>query len=201
VVAESADPSRLLDRRTRRDAWGRQWIHPDAADRDALVDLVGQWLGFRYRQGPLLRYEWAYRDIAPKVFIEEYCGDAQALPPDLKVLCIDGQPELFSLFRRSSAFHLTSTARFLPHEAAHARAAADVDERTWTWVENSSQELARGTDLLRVDWLLTPRGPRLGELTNYPSSGVPTFEGHARLTSEQLDAYLSSRWTLPTRYQ
>jgi hypothetical protein len=201
VVAESADPTRRLDGRTRRDSWGRHWVHPDRLDLEVLTGLLHQWLGMRYRQGPLLRYEWAYRDIEPKVLVEEYCGDEHGLPTDLKVLCIGGEPRLFSMFRRSREFRLSESRRFLAEEGEQARAAAQVTEATWNWLGQASRALSRDTDLLRVDWLLSKRGPLLGELTSYPSSGVPTFEGHARLTSDQVDATLSSLWMPPRRYQ
>jgi hypothetical protein len=50
--------------------------------------------------------------------------------------------------------------------------------------------------VLRVDWMVAPRGPGPGELTVYASGGSATFDGHATLAGE-VDAIPSGMWNLP----
>jgi hypothetical protein len=53
-----------------------------------LVQLSRQWLNinFAYAAG-----EWAYKDVQPKLFCEEYLGTDESCPIDYKFFCFAGK--------------------------------------------------------------------------------------------------------------
>jgi hypothetical protein len=201
VVSDFADPAERLPTGRWLPSWTRHLVRPSAFDPAAAAALVDHWLALPYRQGPVGRWEPAYAGIPRRVFVEEYAGSAISLPADLKVVCIHGEPELISVITRTSRFVLDVTRRFLPEEHEAARDAAGIDQGTWDEVLAASRAVSAETDLVRVDWLVTGQGIRFGELTNYMSGGVPTFHGHAQLSSRQLAERLSALWTVPETYQ
>lgn len=201
IVSESADPTVPLPDAARYRRWSRHLVHPNQAGPERIAPLVDRWLSLSYRQGPVGRREWAYHAIVPRVLVEEFVPADQAVPPDLKVLCIAGEPRMLSVIRRTRSMELESITRFLVEEAEQARAAVGLDPDAWADLLKATRALSTKTDMVRVDWLLGPDGPYFGELTSYPSGGDPEFEGHASLPAAAIDAILARQWTVPASYQ
>lgn len=199
VVADSASADARLPS-GRSVPWARFWVRPEHADRGAMERLGETWLRSSYAQGPVGRWEWAYRDVPRALVVDEYVGDGQRLPRELKLMCIHGEPQIYSVLTRDHDFTLEPPIRFLPGEETDARRALDLDVSTWAWLTAASRSLSAGRDLLRVDWMLSSRGPLVGELTVYPTGGSPTFEGHRSLTSREVDAILSGTWAVTPSY-
>ncbi len=201
IVCDAADPSARLPGETGRPHWSRHCVHPDSVPPAAVAALLDRWLTLPYRQGPTGRREWAYRGIERRAMLEAFEGGADGLPSEVKVFCIHGEVALAAVLERDLTLALRTVDRFPIEDAEAARERAGLDPATWAWFLDACRALSAGTDMVRVDWLLTPHGPRFGELTNYPVGGEPDVAGQSLDAARAMDTYLTARWQVPETYQ
>jgi len=138
--------------------------------------------------------------IQPRILAEEFAGSTRGVPQELWVHCFDGRPGNFVIVGRGPAFEEFGLVRFLRGEEDEACSASGLRAEQWDAVVAASAALARTTDAVRVDWLISERGPLFGELTNYPGGGRLMFTGHPRLTPQATHDLAASMWTEPKRY-
>ncbi|MSW41428.1 MAG: hypothetical protein F2842_04395 [Actinobacteria bacterium] len=200
LVTESAEVSARLPSAAEHPGWSRHHVHPDSVTRAQLAELLDHWLSLRYGRGRGQSSEWAYTTIEPRILAEEFIGSDQDIPGELWVHCFDGRPGNFVIVGRGPAFEEVGLVRFLRGEEDEACAASGLSADVWDAVVAASAALARTTDAVRVDWLISERGPLFGELTNYPGGGRLMFTGHPRLTPQETHDLVASMWTVPKRY-
>ena len=197
IVSDHADPGVELPRSPRHVGWRRYLVHPDQADARRMAALVDHWLAQPYRWRAGAAREWAYRDIARRVFVEEYCGGPAGLPLQMSVQCFDGEPRALFFFVPGPEVQRSSKQRFLMEERETAAARAGLTVAELDRVLDACRALAADVDMVRVDWNVGSRGPRFGELTNYPAAGHAEYSGHATIPADEFEALLSSLWRLP----
>ena len=140
------------------------------------------WLASSYY--PYLR-EWQYRDIRPRLVIEELMLDDHGkIPADFKLLCLTGtqtqtiivEVDLDRHTNHSRAMYDLDWNR-LPFGLKYPTPDEEVPrpERLDEMVE-IARRLSAGFPCVRVDLYSTPGGLRFGELTFTPDAGGGIFE-------------------------
>ena len=193
---EGNDHQARIDKDPALSEWETFLLHPRNLDWDAVARLTRRWLrmDYSYGIGPQLP-EWAYRDIEPRLLVEEVLLDsAGQLPQDYKFFMFDGECKMIQV----------DTSRF----DGHKRDLFDPQWRTLTAryayppsdtppsrpemlgeMLRVAQNLSKGTDFIRVDLYVTSKGIKFGELTNYPTGGKVMLEPRS------FDVWLGADWT------
>jgi TupA-like ATPgrasp len=142
--------------------------------------------------------EWAYKDVQPKLFCEEYLGTDQGCPIDYKFFCFAGKVRFIQAdFDRLTAhkrniydcdWNLLDVQYRLPKKPDAADRPRNLSE-----MKSIAEQLSDGIDFVRVD--LYDLGDRVvfGELTNYPVSG------NGRFQPGEWDLTFGSYWHLEPR--
>jgi hypothetical protein len=147
-------------------------------DRRRTIDLCRRWLGVNFYD---VGREWCYRDIPPRILVEEWLGgDDGGVPIDFKFFCFGGVPR----------FVQVDVQRFTDHrrniyDPAWNRLPVALHYDNFDWpmpapetldaMLDLAATLAAGLDFIRVD-LYSVRGQVVfGEMTNYPGNGFERF--------------------------
>ena len=174
--------------------WSRYLIHPQQFSIDNALPHIDSWLSTTYRQEPESIREWCYSQIQPKLIVEELLTDINVIPRQLNIYCFHGKALAFYHSDRrpdmKGLIHLT----FLPEEANQARIYCKITKQDWNEIVRASEAIASCTDMLRVDWLLTDKGPIFSELTNYPHGGFLKFDSTSTRSKEDVDEIFSEYW-------
>ncbi|SEL10372.1 TupA-like ATPgrasp [Blastococcus sp. DSM 46786] len=156
-----------------------------AATRDWLRDDQGVLLG-----------EWAYSSARKLLLVEEAIGGGEPLD-DYKFFVFHGQVAAVQVDRgRSTSDHVrnyyTADWEPLPVQKTVPSGSPTAAPANLPAMLHAAQVLARDVDFMRVDLYSSGGTIWFGELTPYPGGGVTRFEPAA------FDAWLGSRWSLPT---
>lgn len=167
----------------------------EALDWDLLVTTCREWLAIDYADVAL---EWAYRNIPPKILVEELLlnPDGQ-IPRDYKFLVFHGRVRLVQVHTDRFSDHRVNF--FLPDwtrvdaqlpvpPAEHEPPRPDSLER----MVHIAEALGRETDFVRVDLYDIAGRVVFGEFTSYPAAASQD------LYPESLE--LGQYWTLPLHY-
>ena len=162
-------------------------------DWDAVRARAAEWLKRPY--GVWLD-EWLYRHIPRGLLVEAFIGPGPALPVDFKLFAFGSRVEYVSVH--------------LDRDLDGGRPRQIVMDRDWRRVAGDAPDpdpprpacldrmvegaeaLAAPFDFVRVDLYDLPDGPRFGEMTFYPGSGLDRFEPEA-LDREMGDHWLRAR--------
>lgn len=200
VVSDLADPRSRLPGDGELTGWDRFHVRPEAARPEDLARLCDFWLGCRYGWEPGYYREWGYRDVRPRVFVEEFCRGASGLPDELKVHCFNGVPRSFIL-RRIAADLDGVTERYLEAESDEVIERAGLTAEQWLDVLDMCRRLSAETDMVRIDFMVTVSGLRFSELTNYPGGGMGVLSGSERYSPDELELLYGSFWQVPPEYR
>jgi hypothetical protein len=156
--------------------WERFLIHPDDLDWDTVVQLSNRWMrqNFYWRLGKFP--EWAYKDIPPRLLVEEVLTHNGGLPEDYRFFMVGGVCKLIQV----------DGSRFTEHERElYTPDWKRISEETGQVVEEETRAprlldemleiaaaLSTEIDFVRVDLYQTDRGVVFGELSNYPEGGA-----------------------------
>lgn len=163
-------------------------------DHQAVRARCRAWLGRRYG---MRNHEWAYRDIPPRIVVEELLLDpAGDLPKDVKLHVFDGRVHLCQTeadHGRHPAlgyFDRNWTAR--PMLRTDVRSLADMPRPPqFDAMIRIAETLGAPFDYLRVDFLLCGNRHVLNEITLYRTSGLKRFN------PESYDWELGALWHNP----
>jgi hypothetical protein len=200
VVWEGAPQTRLLPDVGCPPSWDRHLIHPDYLSFDALASLADGWMGLRYQYGHQRLPEWCYRDIPPRVLIEELLLDLDGrLPLDYKFLMFDGDCGVILLQAGYPVWtrdYYSPDWQWLP--VSRGKAHADLRPprpKNLALMLDIASRLSRGVDFVRVD--LYDLGNRVvfGEMTNYPGAAQEPYSPWS------FDLQLGELWNLPPAVQ
>ena len=126
--------------------------------------------------------EWPYKNIKPRIIIEQYMEDKKAKELiDYKVMCFDGKPE----------FSFTCTERYnsglkvtffdldwnkMPFERHYPASKKEIEKpANYKLMLEFSKKLSENIPFVRVDWYEINGKLYFGELTFYPGSGMEEF--------------------------
>lgn len=134
--------------------------------------------------------EWAYKDIKPRIIVEEYMEDETTKKlgfsglTDYKFFCFDGKPE-FVYVSCGLENHESAQISFLTMEWEFAKfkrsdykgliALPDKPKRFNEMVEYA-KKLSKGEKFVRVDFYEINANVYFSEITYYPCSGFMPFD-------------------------
>ena len=184
--AEDVDFAALPNRFAMKVNWGsgQNVICPDKArlDPDDVCRKLAHWMR-RDQNHYFDGLEWGYRDIVPKIVVEEFLENAGDLP-DYKFYCFNGQPRVVAVVRgRNSA---APTATF--YDEAYRK--LPMTMRGWKILDRDVPRPAQWDRMLaaaralsapfphvRVDFYIPAEGElKVGELTFWSSNGLTPHE-------------------------
>jgi hypothetical protein len=148
------------------------------ADRNETIATLARWLR---RNHFWMTREWVYRDIPPRVLIEEMLtGENGGVPSDYKVFCFHGQPAFIQVdldrFRDHRRNIYDLEWQLLPLSIKFPRAPDAKPARPpMAQMLAMSSALAAPFAHVRVDWFVVHGTLRFGEMTFFHGGGLETF--------------------------
>jgi hypothetical protein len=164
---------------------------------EEVAEQLGDWLSCNlYTE----QREWCYRDIPPRLIVEELLLDEHGrIPTDWKIYVFGGKAAYVDVhFGRHSddrrnmydrALKRVNVRWLYPNLPEDPVFPANME----TMFE-VAETLAAGFDFIRVDLYNIDGRIVVGELTNYPYGGMAPFD------PPEFDAVLGSKWSTPRRY-
>lgn len=201
VVTKNADPGSSLPVPDKRKPWKMHIVHPLALHKELMGAMVDLWLKTSYNWQTWKYAEWAHSNVKRRVFIEEFLGGDQVLSRNLKVLCFHGIAASVIVTRLGLNGREEAEGRFSPAELEFATNLSGVSLADLRALVPHSELLSSETDFIRVDWILTPRGPIFGELTNYPGAGGSPAGPSLSMTATEDNQLYRDLWVLPRSYE
>jgi hypothetical protein len=197
LVWDGAPADARLPASPRYADWDRFAVRPEHADRRRMTALADKWMSLNYHYGPGRLPEWAYRDVPPRIIIEQLIrGTGGALPTDYKCLVFDGECRLFYVVAgrfddlRIQVFNRDGS----PSSVRALQPPPDtVPELAPNWRElvAAAEELGRGLDFARVDLYPVDGGIAFGEMTVYHNAGGNGWD------PPSYDREIGTWWQLP----
>jgi hypothetical protein len=151
-----------------------------------------EWLRLNYYA---VSREWCYRNIKPRILIEELLGDENGkIPCDYKVHCYNGVPKFiqvdFDRFEHHTRALFDTAWNRLPVSCTYDDHDEDVPApATLDRIIDVAGKLAHGLDFVRVDLYGIRDRVYFGEMTLYPGAGFVIFE------PDEYDLRLGSYWS------
>lgn len=170
-------PRKYVVKATHGSGWNK--LVTGDVDREAMTRQCSQWL----RQSYYAKYrEWPYKDICPRILIEEFLDDGRGgVPADFKFFVFGGEPaviqvDLGRFSAHTRAFYDLSWQRLpitlkyppTPNEVPRPPHLAEMIA--------GAAKLGRGINFLRVDLYDLPGQFFVGELTTVPEAGREEFK-------------------------
>jgi len=194
LVWDKASESLSLPENPKSPNWERFLVHPSSFEVEKAIKLSAIWLEQNYFYSPGRFPEWAYKDIKPKLIVEEILIDKEGkLPMDYKLFVVNGKCEFIQV--RTERFDGQSRDLFTPaweriegtylYPLGYAPIKPPIELEEMVSV---AEALAQGVDFIRVDLYVTASGVKFGELTNYPDAGFGEFN------PPTLASQLASNW-------
>jgi len=197
LIVSDREERKSLKMDLRKITWDRQVIHPKDFEFRSIQKLIKKWVGLNYYYIPGHMPEWAYKNIKPKILIEELLeGLDGGIPDDFKFFMFHGEclmilhakgrmKDLSTVFYNSSWEVLPVGNKYSNESTAHQMRPLQIDEMLKVAVQ-----LSQDFDFIRVDLYVTSSGIKFGELTNYPGGGEEP------LHPESFDMWLGSQWNI-----
>lgn len=198
---EEIDFARLPDRFVIKTTHGSTWNilvpNKQEVDERAVKDQCAEWLRQNYYT---MGREWAYKNIKPRIIVEEFLGDESGEAPcDFKFFCFGGVVKFIQVdadrFRgHKRDLYDTSWNRLNVRTCSYRNLdkalpkPEKLDEMMFI-----AQRLADGLDFVRVDLYDINGRIYFGEMTNYPDNGF------SRIEPDEYDFIFGSYW--PRRHR
>ncbi len=164
-----------------------------AIERESVVRRVRSWLAQPF---PPWRREWAYRDIKPITFAEEFLLTREGhVPPDFKFFVFDGEVRLVQVdldrFTHHTRCLYDRDWNLLPVTLAFPKGRGITRPHNLAEMIRCAEMISDGIDFVRVDLYNVDGRIVFGEMTHYPGGG---FE---RFTPPDFDRIVGAWWRLP----
>jgi hypothetical protein len=184
-------PERFVVKPTHASGWVQIVTDKPALDRAALIEKCTGWLNQSYYK---INREWEYKNIPPRIIVEEFIDDgSRAAPNDYKLSVFGGTVEFIEVH----------AGRFTDHRVQNYTPAwqkLDVIVEGEAILSDvlppvhladmiaAAETLGKDLDFVRVDFYDTPARLYFGELTTTPAAGFLLFR------PTEFDRYLGGRW-------
>jgi hypothetical protein len=175
--------------------WPRFLIsREESRDYRSLNRILNHWLRNSYYRIPNKLAEYAYKDIVPKFFIEEFLETSnREIPSDYKFFCFHGECKIVQVDSERFKVHTRDMFdldwNLLPFTFTYPNSAI-IPTRPKSFEEmiRIAESLSEGFDFIRVDLYNINGRIVFGELTNYPEGSLGKF------SSREWDEILGSFW-------
>lgn len=164
-------------------------------DKTQIITILDQWLD---KNVFYQNREWEYKDIPPKILIEELLHDESnnELLNDYKIHCFNGKPcYIQTIFDRNEGVKENwFDTDWKPVDLYYFSANKKQIEKPGNLSEllNVAEKLAKGFNYVRVDLYSINKKILFGELTFHPYSGLMKFQ------PQEWDTVLGKLLTLPS---
>jgi hypothetical protein len=190
LVAECAPPERRLP--DRPVSWNRFLITPESLDWTLLQRACRRWLSMRYAP----ETEWAYRNVPPRILVEELLTQDGWLARDYKFFVFHGRVRLVFVttdrFRdHAVTFYSPSWERLFVRQILPLGPEVERPSRLSEMIA-VAETLGEDVDFVRVDLYLVGERIVFGELTSYHASGLWPFK------PSSFDVELGAWWSFPS---
>jgi hypothetical protein len=154
-------------------------LNTDArVDRSHVAVIANSWLTQSWYD---MWKEWAYKDIPPRLIIENFIGEGSTPPPDYKIHVFNGTPELVQVDTDRFAGHksMMFTADW---QELSVGAAFELQEIPPKRPENLDKmlslaaQLAKPFEYARIDFYCVGGRIYFGEITHYPGAVSVKFD-------------------------
>jgi hypothetical protein len=193
IVSEYADPAFLLPENLDQIGWDRFLLHPSSFDWNQCKSVLRKLLNLNYSYIPGTFPEWAYKDVPPKILIEEYLCRPHEPLIEMKVFTFNGVCECILVQRNlsdditrdlySSDWEKLSVNLGFLNSSVPMMRPENLEE-----IIRISEALALDHDHVRVDLYCFSDKVIFGELTNYNSGGRQFF------SPETFDLKIGRSW-------
>jgi hypothetical protein len=161
-----------------------------ATDRSAVLRQADKWLRQNYYER---RRQWAYRDIPPRLLIEELLLDENGqIPIDFKFLIFHGQTAVVRIhldrFGEQCVNFYDSELRLLPIKQIAPVKPSYVPPSEVYGMARLAEHLAEDFDYARIDLYLVQGKVRFGEITHYDGAAEVGF------VPQEYDWILGDMW-------
>ena len=186
LVSENADRNEKLPVNLQGVNWERYLVHPDSLDLQILRKLAKHWLTLNFWNSYGHYPEWAYKNISPRIIVEELLNQDGHIPQDFRFFIFNGSCEFVevdsrwdniatkTLFNRNWEF--INASRNFPGRKPFATANPLPNmPQNFEKMRELAESLAEEVDHLRVDFYCISGKIVVGELTNYHTSGLQKF--------------------------
>jgi hypothetical protein len=186
-------PDRFVVKPTHGSGWVQLVTDKVVLDRNALIETCRGWLSTSFYKETL---EWVYKDIEPRILVEEFIDDGSGTAPnDYKLFVFDGTVELIQVDKDRFTNHrrrLYSTCWDKLDVSFECEDIIGDVPRPAHLAEmiDAAEKLGRDWDFIRADFYHTGKRLYFGELTLYPEAGWGRFR------PKEFDRYLGQRWKL-----
>ncbi len=186
IVSERADKSLRLPNHVNV-GWERFDVHPDSFNEKYARALLDMWLSMSFEWWPGRAPEWAYRNIRPRIYIEEFMNSKSSQQlVDYKAYTFNGEVQAIRVMKGSIskgkrvAYFARDWSRlpltFVEGGSPYPDLEIDVDPPFGKQLVEVAERLMVGIDFARVDFIDDDGQLRVGEITNYPTAGVFDYE-------------------------
>lgn len=180
-------PDRFVVKPTHGCGWVQLVTDKSTLDRGALIDLCTRWLNQSYYE---ITREWVYKDIEPRIMVQEFIDGGGARPNDYRLFVFGGTVELIQV----DIGHLT-TGRVRFYTPAWQNLAPELGDDVplpthFAEMLAAATTLCEDLDFVRVDFYDTAGQLYFGELTTSPECAM------GRFLLKGLDHHLGGRWKL-----
>ena len=171
-------------------------------DVHAAMELAGSWLRDGSSYWPYK--SWAYKDIIPRLLVEEYLGGGDAVPSDLKLFTFHRKVQLVQVDTSRFSGHRRNlfTPNWEPLAVRYIWPEADMAPTRPRQLEEMisvAERLSEPFEFIRVDMYEVDGRVYVGEMTHYPEAGL------GQLTPRDFDLALGRVWAsgeaIPARYR
>lgn len=128
-------------------------------------------------------FEWCYKDIEPKIIIEEFLDGVDDLI-DYKFFCYNGEPKNMFLVQNRALGKDKMTINFfdvdfnpLPFTRLYKRSEEEIlKPLLWGKMKSISKEISAAFPFVRVDFYIIKNQLKIGEMTFFPGAGHEQFD-------------------------
>ena len=187
-------PASFVVKPTHGANWVRVVHDKSALDRGELIAACNGWLGQNYHA---ITRERAYRNVPPRILVEELVDDGRGKTPnDYKLFVFNGRTEfiLVVMGRFEERSHVMMTPDWRPVDVtwvfAGRRGPPPPPPPHLSGMLEAATRLGQDLDFARIDFYDTPEKLFFGELTATPGCGLERCE------PASFDRVLGAHWQL-----
>ena len=194
IVIVSDTSHGLIPKKNRNWGWQSYSTNSSVLNRKDLVDLCDYWLTRSFYYEPFKFPEWAYKNIKPKILIEELLVGWNSEPPiDYKFFVFDGKCKMVFVvsqrFKQPKADLFNRDWKKLMGTYVFPPSEHEIEKPPhFEEMIKVAETLGTGIDFVRVDLYATASGVKFSELTNYPAAAMK------KIRPRSLDKWLGENW-------
>jgi len=169
-------PEKFVVKATHGSSWNLICENKDDLNIDKACDMIQQWISMNFYKSTQTR-EWQYRDIPPKIIIEEYIEGAPIYGLlDYKVLCFSGQAKYIQVHANRATDHskiaFDTQWELLPILNSYSPMPWSIPKpKELDEMLRLAEELSSGIPFARVDLYYPNEKIIFGEITFFPQGG------------------------------